>query len=180
MHNNKVITWTVDPVLDSIYETLRIKQYNKNHRLSNNYSKDHTIEVVAKSIYWGEDSVPKIVSSVLHRSCWPNNVFRILNRLWKTELNSGPTFNIDKGFGLMIENQIEWCLENGAPGMFMSRQSTSNWQSWAQPIFIQQTGIEFVAPPEKFLTCDNEANLDCWQHILYYGDLPLLNTWKRK
>lgn len=177
---NKVTTWTFDSVLDDLYESLREEQHNKTHRLSKNYSKHHVTEISAKSIYWGSDGKPKIVCSILHRTCWPNGLYRILNRLWKPEMNTGPVFGIDEGFGELIKSQSEWCYNNGAKGIFMSRETKPNWQSWAQPIFVEQTGIEFYAPIQKFLTCNNECDDSCWQYILYHGDNSLLNTWKQR
>jgi hypothetical protein len=180
MHIDKAITWVENKKLDALYESLREKHYSFNHKLKENYSETHSREVIAKSIYWGTDGQPKIVCSILRRDCWPNNVYRILNRLWKTDINTGPIFDIDRGFGILIENQVEWCLENGAHGMFMSRQGNSKWQSWSLPIFKEQTDIEFIAPPQHFLTCDNETDSSCWQQILFYGDNNLLNTWKQR
>lgn len=180
MHVDKAVTWVKDSKLDNLYESLRIKHSSTNHRLRKNYSEEHVREVTAKSIYWGLDGEPKIVCSILTRPCWPNNVYRILNRLWKTELNTGDVFDIDIGFGRLIESQVDWCLENGAHGVFMSRQSNADWKSWALPIFVKQTGINFSSPDNKFLTCSNESDKTCWQQILYYGDLHLLNTWKQR
>lgn len=180
MHVDKAITWVKDKSLDDLYESLRAEHVNTNHRLNKNYSRDHVQEVSAKSIYWGADGNPKIVASILTRPCWPGNVYRILNRLWKTEMNTGSVFEIDPGFGKLIESQTDWCLENGAHGVFMSRQNNTSWQAWAQPIFIKQTGIEFISPSNRFLTCDNELDNTCWQQILYYGDTDLLNTWKKR
>jgi hypothetical protein len=180
MHKNKVTTWVTDFTLDESYESLREEQYSKTHRLSKNYSKHHVSEISAKSIYYGSDGQPKIVCSILHRPCWPDGVYRILNRLWKPDMNTGPTFGIDEGFGELIKSQAAWCFENGAKGVFMSRETKPHWQSWAQPIFVEQTGIEFYAPTQKFLTCNNECDDSCWQYILYYGDNSLLNTWKQR
>jgi hypothetical protein len=148
--------------------------------LSKNYSSHHLNEISAKSIYWGKDGLPKIVCSILNRQCWPQGVFRILNRLWKPDINTGPVFGIDEGFGLLVENQVKWCIDNGAKGVFMSRETSSHWQYWAQSIFLEQTGIKFHIPTEKFLTCDNECDSTCWQHILYHGEASLINNWRRK
>jgi hypothetical protein len=181
MYVDKVITWTHDPILDSIYENLRSKHYaNTSHRLYNNYGPEHVAELSAKSIYWGLDGQPKIVCSILARSCWPADTYRILNRLWKPEINSDDAFSIDKGFALLIQDQINWCKENDAQAVFMSRQTPGRWQEWAAGILNKMTGISFHLPNERFLTCSNEDDESCWQRIIFTGDVELLNNWKNR
>lgn len=181
MYIDKVITWTSDPVLDAVYEDLRSKHYaNTAHRLYTNYGPEHVAELSAKSIYWGVDGLPKIVCSILSRSCWPNNTYRILNRLWKPELNSGDTFSIDNGFALLVQDQISWCNSHEAGAVFMSRQTSGRWQEWASTILGSMTGINFHLPTQKFLTCNNETDDSCWQRIIFVGDTTLLNNWKNR
>lgn len=181
MYKNRVTTWTIDPALDAIYEDLRKKHYiNTGHRLYKNYSQNHIQEVSAKSIYWGHSGEPEIVSSILARPCWPDGTFRILNRLWKPKMLTNPIFEINEGFSKLIEDQISWCELRGAKGFFMSRQGDTAWREWAVDKLQQQTNLEFHLPDEKFLTCSNEDLDDCWQKIIYYGDLEQLDSWKKK
>jgi hypothetical protein len=181
MYIDKVTTWTHDPILDSIYENLRSKHYaNTSHRLYNNYGPEHVSELSAKSIYWGLDGQPKIVCSILARSCWPANTYRILNRLWKPEINSDDAFSIDKGFALLIQDQFDWCTLKDARAVFMSRQTPGRWQEWAAGILSNMTGISFHLPTEQFLTCSNEDDDSCWQRIIFTGDVDLLNNWKNR
>jgi len=181
MYKNRVTTWTVDPALDAIYEDLRKKHYiNTGHRLYKNYSQNHIQEVSAKSIYWGHSGEPEIVSSILARPCWPEGTFRILNRLWKPKMLTNPIFDINEGFSKLIEDQISWCELRGAKGFFMSRQGNTAWREWAVDKLQQQTNLEFHLPDEKFLTCGDEDIDDCWQKIIYYGDLEQLDNWKKK
>jgi hypothetical protein len=181
MYKNQVTTWTNDPMLDSIYEELRKKHYEKtSQRLFKNYSSTHLKEVSAKSIYWGHSGEPEIVCSILARPVWPDNTYRILNRLWKTEINTGPVLGIQKAFGLLIQDQINWCELRGAKGMFMSRDVNGAWQNWASRHFTKMTGITFVTPSDKFLTCSNEEDASCWQKIIYCGDTELLVDWNKK
>jgi len=181
MYKNQVITWTTDSVLDQIYNDLRKKHYLKSgHRLFKNYSEYHIREVSAKSIYWGHSGRPEIVASILQRPCWPDETYRILNRLWKPDMHTNPVFEINEGFTKLIEDQINWCKLRGAKGMFMSREGDSNWQQWVVSKLSNQTDIEFYIPDEKFLTCNNEEDESCWQKILYHGDTDQTLTWKNK
>jgi hypothetical protein len=181
MYKNQVTTWISDYNLDNVYEYYRQLQFeNTQHRLYKNYSKDHVGELSAKSIYWGDDGEPKIICSILSRPCWPTNTYRILNRLWKPKLNSGPVFDIDKGFGMLIQDQLDWCNKNCANAVFMSRQTDGKWQQWASNILTTMTGIKFYLPSEKFLTCNNESDQSCWQKIIFYGDINVLNNWSQK
>lgn len=181
MYTNQVTTWTSDKVLDSIYEDLRNKHFsNKSHRLYKNYGPEHVAELSAKSIYWGNDGEPKIVCSILSRPCWPDNTYRILNRLWKPNLNTGDTFSIDQGFALLIKDQYQWCLNQNADAVFMSRQTDGRWQQWAAKFLEEMTGLQFQLPSEKFLTCGNELDDSCWQRIIFIGNNTVLNNWKHR
>lgn len=175
---DSVSTWTKDPELDAIYESLRKKHLLKNYRLKNNYKIQHVYEVSAKSIYWDKNGQPKIVCSILSRSCWPKGVYRILNRLWKTENEDTNIFTINYGFGMLIENQIQWCKDVGYNGVFMSREGSGNWQKWSCNILNKMLNLNFEAPNKKYLTCDNEQNKSCWQRILYLGDSQSLKEWR--
>jgi hypothetical protein len=101
-------------------------------------------------------------------------------KLWKPKLNSGSIFDIDQGFGMLIENQLAWCNQHNAKAVFMSRQTDGKWQQWASKILTNMTGIEFYLPPEKFLTCSNEFDQSCWQKIIFYGDKNILSNWSSK
>lgn len=179
MYKNQTTTWTIDPVLDEIYEDLRKKHYLKiGHRLYKNYGPDHINQVSAKTIYWGHSGEPEIVCSILQRPCWPDNTFRILNRLWKPNILSGPIFEISEGFAKILEDQISWCELRKATGMFMSREGDGKWQKWAGEKLSKMTGLNFYMPYDKFLTCNNESDDSCWQRIIYYGDMGNIKTWK--
>jgi hypothetical protein len=181
MYKNQVTTWTKDDVLDEIYDDLRKKHYIKaGHRLFKNYSEYHIQEVSAKSIYWGHSGEPEIVASILSRPCWPEKTYRILNRLWKPNMHTNPVFEINEGFTKLIEDQVAWCELRKADGVFMSRQGDTSWREWAAEKLTQQTDIEFYLPDEKFLTCNDEEVDDCWQKIMYHGDLEKLTNWKNK
>lgn len=179
MYKNQAVTWTADPALDAIYEDLRKKHYLKaGHRLYKNYSLNHVNEVSAKTIYWGHSGEPEIICSILTRSCWPENTYRILNRLWKPNILSGPIFDISEGFAKILEDQINWCELRNAKGMFMSREGDGRWQHWVSEKLGKMTNLNFYIPNERFLTCKDEEADSCWQKIVYYGDKNTLNNWK--
>jgi hypothetical protein len=178
---DRVVTWTVDPSMDSIYEMLRASHHlNQSHRLSSNYGPEHVKELSAKSIYWDADAGPRIVSSVLARRCWPDGVYRILNRLWKPRMNTGSPFGIDPGFGKMVIDQLSFCRSRGAKAVFMSRQTDGGWQKWASNGLQEMTGLTFHSSEDLFLTCENEDDDSCWQRILLCGPIESLDLWKRK
>lgn len=176
-----VTTWKTDPLLDLIYDDLRQQHYNRQHlRLYRNYSHDHVKEVSVKSIYWRDDGSPGIICSVLGRKCWPQGTYRILNRLWKPTINTGPRRGIDHGFSMLVINQTQWCMDRGARAVFMSRQ-TDGWTRWAGEHFNRSTGLFFECPTGRYLTCDDDENNECWQKILIHGDVnSVLNTWRNK
>ena len=70
--------------LDSLFENLRKSQYEDvTHLLHLNYSESVFNESQALSITFDNDT-PVCCSSILHKTFWPNNVYRILNRFWKS------------------------------------------------------------------------------------------------
>lgn len=181
LFSHEVTTWQNDKFLDDVYEKLRQQHYaKKTLKLHSNYDQTHVKEVSAKSIYWNQQGEPKIVCSIVTRSCWPNHTYRVLNRLWKPMINTGGVKTIDIGFALLLKSQLEWCNRNDARAVFMSRSIHGNWAKWAANFFKKQLGIELHHPAELFLTCDNEKDESCWQQILIHGDLSVLNSWRHK
>lgn len=179
MYKDEVTTWQKDNNLDSVYEMLRQEHVKKDHRYASNYHKSHTQELAAKSIYWDDDGEPMIVSSILQRPCWPRGVYRILNRAWKPFMNIESPFTIHHGWFLMISQQMEWCKQSNAVGVFMSRESLApRLQKWVNQKTKAALGFEFETPHHKYLTCINESNPSCWQRIFYSGDPMYLQQWK--
>jgi hypothetical protein len=178
---HKVTTWEKDTTLDAVYEHYRQLHYSKTDlKLRANYSQYHVSEVSAKSIYWGHDGLPKIICSILSRPCWPPNVYRILNRLWKVNINTGGVKSIDPGFAMLVEDQMKYCKNLGAHGVFMSRSIHGNWFKWAGDYFKKELDLDFFHPSELYLTCENEFDYNCWQQILFFGTTGCLNQWKKQ
>lgn len=181
MYKDEVVTWQADQYLDGVYEMLRQAHEKVEHRNASNYVKAHIKELTAKSIYWDDAGEPMIVSSILNRKCWPSNVFRVLNRAWKPFMNIESAFEIHKGWYMMLDNQIKWCFERKASGIFISRTTiTPRMQRWGNELVKKRWDMEFVTPVDKYLTCENPSNPDCWQRIFYLGDNTLLQQWQSK
>lgn len=181
MYKNEAVTWTDNPELDQLYEQLRDQHHKRvNLRLHENYSPEHVKEVSAKTIYFGPTGEPEIVCSILQRPCWPTNTYRILNRLWKPNIFTYPVFGISEGFVKIIQSQVAWCSGRGAKAFFMSREGDNNWQRWTGDKLSKLTGINFLQPEKKFLTCGNDQDESCWQHILFYGETAVFSDWKNR
>ncbi len=178
----KTITWIpgTNARLDLTFNKLREIQYeDTGHRLYHNYNEDFMKYVVATTICFDNDE-PIMCGSISHRSCWPNNSYRILNRLWKpnVRIKKYPRF-MGPSYAETTKSQIEWLKENADCCLyFISRQSRS-WTDWVIKNF-KDYGINFDSSDYLYLTCPNEDDKSCWQTIIYSGDSTVLETWKRK
>lgn len=177
----KSITWNKgnNPDLDDLFDQLRQKRYeDKSHRLWANYDKKFLDHVEALTICF-EDDIPIICSSISYRSCWPNDVYRILNRTWK----SGKQRKYSKTVGPRILNivasQTQWLNNNRKPSLtFISRQ-TVKWTTFVA-VGLREFGMDYKTDEYFYLTCPNECDQTCWQKIVYTGDESKLQEWKRK
>ena len=83
-------------------------------------------------------------------------------------------------WGLSAQSQFEWMLDNLPYELcFISRQS-NNWQEFTKKEFARQFRIHWNTDNNRYLTCSNEDDESCWQHILYIGNDLVLKNWKRK
>lgn len=176
-------TWTLgtNHDLDLLFETLRGNQYsNKSQPLWMNYNKEHfTNECSAVTIVFEHDK-PILCASVLHRQCWPKNVYRIMNRLWRTVPADNPLRKPHLGVATMIRSQVNWLQNNKQCSLvFMSRQ-TDKWQKWSTKHLQKHYDLTFNYDNYKYLTCDNHLENSCWQRIIYQGDDTVLSSWSRK
>jgi hypothetical protein len=177
------VTWKpgTDPKLDLLFDELRETHYqNKSHRLWKNYHRDAFKEVSALTISFDENNVPEMCSSILIRDCWPNGAVRVLNRLWKSNNKINYPRTMTSGWGLSAQSQFEWMKENLDYKLcFISRQS-NNWQEFTKQEFARQFQIYWNFDNYRYLTCRNEDDESCWQHILYLGDESILDNWKKR
>lgn len=180
----KTYTWVpgTEPELDKIFEDARALQYsNTSHRLWKNYSPEAFNEVTALTITFNDDFVPEVCSSILTRNCWPENAYRILNRTWRhSNRIAKPREAISPEFADCTRHQIEWLKENINPDLIFVSRETDNWMKWVVRNYKKDYGIEFSIGSGKYLTCPNECDDSCWQHIIYQGNSELLMQWKNR
>lgn len=180
----KVITWKYgsDPELDQIFDHYRQLQFiDTSHRLSKNYSKDFYKFSIAHTIAFNNKEEPEICSSIASRSCWPSNVYRVMNRLWKTKNHriKHSTFISEAMVGNLI-SQIKWLEQNTDFKLFFISREKDGWRDWSIQKFKEQFSINFKKAEGKYLTCPNESDDSCWQYLIYQGDHTVFSEWKHK
>lgn len=181
MHNVKTWVKGSDKKLDKLFDSLREKQYNNTlDKLHKNYSIENFTNCLAYSICFEFDK-PIMCASISHKSCWPKNTYRILNRLWKPDdVRIKFPRQMSPSFGLIALDQINWIKSNlDYDCIFISRQ-TKNWQNFVISEFQRQYNFSWNTNNNKYLTCENETNDDCWQNIIYVGNDKVLKKWKHR
>jgi hypothetical protein len=181
----RVETWEKGsvPELDLLFDQLREQQYqDRSHRLWQNYSKtsfEHA-GIIACTIYFDDDNLPELCSSIASRTCWPTDAFRILNRAWKPNNKKLFLRKISDCMGKSAISQINWLAKNTDCKLYFVSRQTDHWDHWVISNFKSQFKLEFETDAYKYLTCPNESDNTCWQTIIYNGNLELLEQWKRK
>jgi hypothetical protein len=170
------------PKLDKIFDDLRQKQYaDTAHPLYANYTKDSFNECERISITF-DDDIPICCASIIKRTCWPDGVYRILNRFWKVNeerLNLLNTSTRMQRVSDCIKSQQEYCFKHfKAELVFISRQE-DNWQKFLIHSIKNNTGYTWNFDEFKYQTC-NDENENCWQKIIYFGNDSLLESWNKK
>jgi len=171
-----------DSELDDLFEILRQKHYNdESHRLHNNYSREAFVEVSFLSITF-ENREPIMVSSILHRDCWPDRAYRICNRTWKVKehrLEQASVLGPSPAFAEMVTSHVDYMRQNIDHSLLFISRQTNNWQRFGARSF-EKYNLDFKYDEYKYLTCNNENDDDCWQYIMYVGNDSILPEWKRK
>ncbi len=178
-----VISWIPNQNIeyDNIFDKLREQQYqDKSHRYWSNYNKDHFSDTILHSMYFNDNNEIELCSTISTRSCWPENVYRILNRTWKVTNRKTILRQVSKSMGETTINQIQWLKDNTNCKLYFVSRQTDNWVDWVINSFKNDYGIEFLSTKNKYLTCPNECDDTCWQHIIYNGDTSILENWKNK
>jgi len=166
--------------LDQLFESLRETQYqNKKHHLWKNYSVDAFKECDAVSITFS-NSTPFFCSSILKRDCWPDQTYRILNRLWKPTTRLKSLKRISPELGSMLHSQLNWLQANTNYKLAFISREKDNWQQWTVNNFIEHFGLNFNMDNYNYLTCNNVDNNSCWQKIIYYGNPSVLIDWTKR
>ena len=179
------VTWIpgTNSEYDQLFEVLRKQQYdNHEHRLWENYSRAAFTEVAAKTIHFNDDNTPESCSSITRRACWPNNVYRILNRFWKPfnrlELHQRTMTN---SIGESTKSQVKWLSANTNCELYFISRQTAGWQEFVVKCYKRDFNLNFKSDMNMlYLTCADECNDTCWQRIIYNGDESILEKWKRK
>jgi hypothetical protein len=178
----RVITWVPgsNREYDELFEELRAKHYaDTSHRLWRNYNKEIFTEVAALTIYFDDDNNPEVCSSTTQRDCWPNDVYRIHNRVWKCNNKKQFLHKVSPSMGHSASSQIEWLENNTNCQLYFISRQTDNWNDWMIQHF-KEYKINFSTDNYMYLTCPNECDDTCWQRIIYSGNESLLEQWKRK
>ena len=181
----EVYTWSPgsDLTLDKLFEEAREEQYRTmEHRLKENYSR-HSFEysgIVANTMTINSSGDPEICSTISNRPCWPTNAYRILNRLWKHTNKVTHSKFISEAMFLNVSSQAKWLKSNTDCDLYFISRQTGNWMGWVARKFLDQYKINFSVAKNKYLTCPNECDESCWQHIIYIGKDSILKEWKCK
>lgn len=179
------VTWRpgTNQYLDSLFDHLREIQYNDtSHRLWENYSKESFsyAGIIAYTICFNDDDTPEMCSSISQRDCWPLGAYRILNRTWKHSNKKQMMKEISLAMGETTLSQIQWLKENADYQLLFISRQTDNWMKWVSKNFKKQFNLDFTIATNKYLTCPNECDDSCWQHIIYQGSVDVLSSWKHK
>lgn len=180
----KTVTWEpgTDAELDKLFDDLREQQYqDRTHRLWKNYGGEYWRDagIIANTICFDDNDIPEMCSTISSRECWPQGVYRLLNRLWRHSNKVKYPRTMSKSFAESAINQIDWLKQNtNYKLVFMSRQ-TQNWQKFALENFYNY-GLDLKTDNYKYLTCPNECDDTCWQSIVYNGDESFLTHWNRR
>jgi hypothetical protein len=181
----KAITWKPgsNKELDSLFDSLREKRYNdRTHHLWKNYSKEEIEKwsgSIAYTICFDDNDRPEMCSTISSRNCWPENTYRILNRLWKNSNIINYPVIMSPSFGYTAKSQIQWLTENTNYELYFISRQKENWERWVMRMFKQHYEIVFKTDDYKYLTCSNESDETCWQKIIYHGNEIILDKWKR-
>ncbi len=176
-------TWVpgTDTELDQLFDALREKQYNdQSHRLWQNYSQHMLSFSVACTIVFDDSQTPLVCSTIGSRKIWPAGVYRIFNRTWKPVQRKSYITQVTPGMGLVAQSQIAWLADNTDCKLYFISREKDNWADWMIRDFSTLYGVEFSKDNHKYLTCDNECDCSCWQHIIYNGDHEILTQWKHQ
>lgn len=175
-------TWIpgTDNELDTLFDTLRERQYNnKQDPLWKNYGSEIFAQCTALSITF-DDNNPEVCGSIMIRDCWPKNTYRILNRMWKCDDRLSILKKVSPTIANMAQSQITWLAENLDLDLVFISRETENWQPFTMNSLHRDYGLEFKTDNYRYQTCDMVEDHSCWQYIIYKGNQSLLSQWNKK
>jgi len=177
----KAVTWKpgTNQELDQLFDEYREIQFHDNHHLAKNYSRHFYDFSIALTIAFDENDKPEICSSISSRDCWPKGAYRIMSRLWKTKHHrvQHSTFISQAMIGNAL-SQIAFLKEHTDCRFYFISREKNGWQDWSIKKFKKQFDVDFKIASGKYLTCPNESDSSCWQHIIYQGDETVFSEWK--
>jgi hypothetical protein len=175
-------TFKLDDPLISTFESFRKEQEFRNDKLSHNYSalNFNFLEQEAFSIGY-KNNIPFLFSTIFRRTSWPEGAYRILNRTWKADRQFHVSKSIDQIFLDMIDHQHNWLKENKTDFKiaFISREHNSRNTLTNLAESLNTHGNEFYLYENRVWMC-NGPQENCFQDILYTGDVNILKQWKLK
>ena len=181
----RAITWKLgsEPAYDNLFEHLREHQYRDHeHPLWKNYGRAHFWEeCAAVTIAFDSENVPVLGGSILKRTCWPADTYRIINRLWIVDKKpTGHIKNLMPEGEYLLRSQINWLNENTTCKLLFISRESEHWQKWTIKQYSNNYGLEFNLDSHQYQVCDNPTDASCWQRIIYQGDKELLDKWNRR
>lgn len=110
---------------------------------------------------------------------WPVGAYRILNRTWKVDRQSHISKSIDQIFVDMVCDQISWIKENKKDFKiaFISREHNSRNTLHNVAQSLNMRSDEFHLYENRVWMCKG-PHVNCFQDILYTGDVKVLDQWK--
>jgi hypothetical protein len=171
-------TFTItDPLID-IFEQERILQFQRNDKLSQNYSKENFVFAEQESFSIGyKDQNPYLFSTIFRRDWWPVGVYRIMNRTWKTERQETASRHIDPLFLEMMESQVEWLHNNRDFRLAIITREHDARNTLLQVMSELNTrGNNFNLFENRVWVCRGDPE-HCFQDVLYTGDSDILKEW---
>lgn len=173
-------TFKIDDPLISTFEEYRKQQEFRNDKLSQNYSLlNFKFEDQEAFSIGYKNSNPELFSTIFRRQMWPSGAYRILNRTWKVDRQTHISTSIDKIFLDMIEQQISWLKENKQDFKiaFISREHNSRNTLRNVARSLNMHGDKFHVYENRVWMCKGPEE-NCFQDILYTGDVKVLEQWK--
>jgi hypothetical protein len=167
--------------LDNLFDQLRQQRFlDTDHKLHKNFDKKQFENVSILTISFDNDNNPKFCGSVIAKNCWPKKVYRIVNRIWKIDLQPSPLQKLSEGGKVMMSSQIKWLRENTDCELYFISRSGNYWQQFVVDECKNRYNLTFEFDNYKYQTCTTPNDDSCWQKIIYCGNANLLQNWSRK
>lgn len=163
-----------------IFEHYKKIQSNLPSKLALNYS-DERFNLDEQEIltYFKKSPTqdPTIFSTVYRREWWPEGSYRILNRTWQYPRVTVVQKTINDGLYEMVSEQISWCKKQPNFRIAIITRNKNKRLFFKMIKDLKKINLDFFIG-ENIWVCEGTA-LDCYQHVLYYGDKSVLKEWNK-